>query len=179
MYRKTSLRTCWIEWNLIAGRGGGLLLEKNFMCKNIFDFEIICYDWARLNDHTICALCRKEAIFISCDTRLIFEQDFVIKTVMCKIFGILSCPRQSWWKKGGCRKLRSRKSSSYQRISYMTASAQLVKETGGFSKVVDIVTQFKGTIYTDHAGRNLLMFYYNNGSIDFSRFRFELSKQRA
>lgn len=52
-------------------------------------------------------------------------------------------------------------------------------ETGGFSKVVDIVTQFKGTICTDHVGRNLLMFYYNNGSIGFSRFHFELSKQRA
>ena len=66
---------------------------KNPVCKNIVDFAVNCRDFERLNDRTICALCGKEASFISYDARLILEEDLVNKIIMCKHISIHSCRR--------------------------------------------------------------------------------------
>ena len=61
---------------------------KNTLCKNIIDFVVNCRDVKRLNDRTICALCEKEGLFISCDASLILKEHLVNKIVTCKHFGI-------------------------------------------------------------------------------------------
>lgn len=78
---------------------------KNITCKNIIDFEVNCCDWKRLNDQTICALCKKEAIFTSCDARIILEQDLANKIVTSKHSGVHICSKQVHERKEGVEKL--------------------------------------------------------------------------
>ena len=54
----------------------------------MIDFGGNCHDVKRLNDRTICALCEKEGLFISCGANLILKEDLVNKIVTCKHFGI-------------------------------------------------------------------------------------------
>ena len=54
----------------------------------MIDFGGNCRDVKRLNDRTICALCEKEGLFISCGTNLILKEYLVNKIATCKHFGI-------------------------------------------------------------------------------------------
>ena len=135
---------------------------ESIICRNITDFEVNCCDWKRLNDQTICALCRKDAIFISCGARLILEQDLANKIVMCEHFGIHRCLRHMAERKEGVEKL-VQGIPQVTRECFIWQQVHNAVETGGFSKAVETVTQFVFTTYIDNVGQNLLTFDYNNG----------------
>lgn len=84
---------------------GGTCAVKNLICKKIIYFEVSCCDWECLNDQTICALCKKEAIFTSCDARIILEQDLANKIVTSKHFGVHIYSKQVHERKEGVEKL--------------------------------------------------------------------------
>lgn len=95
--------------------------------KNTVGFEVNCWNW-QLNDQTICASWGKEALFNSYETRLILEWDLATKIQTREQFMIFSNSRQVDEWKEVVKKSRSRKSSSDQRMSYMTASAEVFRD---------------------------------------------------